>query len=70
MGNTELYQIMQEKDKIYSKPEFTEKDGMIAAKLEERFAELDRLECRNRCNKNVSRAWNKWKEIIPEIYQS
>ena len=41
MGNTELYQIMQEKDEIYSKPEFTEKDGMIAAKLEERFAELD-----------------------------
>ena len=47
MGNTELYEIIQEKDKIYSKPEFTEKDGMIAAKLEERFAELDRLECRN-----------------------
>ena len=55
MGNTELYEIIQEKDKIYSKPEFTEKDGMIAAKLEERFAELDRLECRNRCNKNACR---------------
>ena len=41
MGNAELYQIIQEKDEIYSKPEFTEKDGMIAAKLEERFAELD-----------------------------
>lgn len=59
MGDTELYQIMQEKDEIYSKPEFTEKDGMIAAKLEERFAELDRLECRNRCNKNACRAWDK-----------
>ena len=59
MGNTELYQIMQEKDEIYSKPEFTEKDGMIAAKLEERFAELERLAGRNRCNKNAGRTWNK-----------
>ena len=41
MGNKELYEIMQEKEKIYAKPDFTEKDGMIAARLEERFAELD-----------------------------
>lgn len=41
MGNSELYNIMQEKDSIYSKPDFSEEDGMKAAKLEERFAELD-----------------------------
>lgn len=41
MGNKELYEIMIEKDKIYAKPDFDEKDGMIAARLEERFAELD-----------------------------
>ena len=41
MGNQELYSIMQEKDAIYSKPDFSEEDGMKAAKLEERFAELD-----------------------------
>ena len=41
MGNTELYNIMKEKDEIYSKPDFSEEDGMKAAKLEERFAELD-----------------------------
>ncbi len=41
MGNSELYKIMKEKDAIYSKPDFDEKDGMKAAKLEERFAELD-----------------------------
>ena len=41
MGNKELYDIMQEKDAIYSKPDFSEEDGMKAAKLEERFAELD-----------------------------
>ena len=40
-GNQELYRIMKEKDAIYSKPDFSEEDGMMAAKLEERFAELD-----------------------------
>ena len=41
MGNQELYNIMKEKDAIYAKPDFNEEDGMKAAKLEERFAELD-----------------------------
>ena len=41
MGNGELYKIMKEKDAIYAKPDFSEEDGMKAAKLEERFAELD-----------------------------
>ena len=40
MGNTELYQIMKEKEVIYSKPDFSEADGMKAAKLEERFANI------------------------------
>ena len=41
MGNDELYSIMKEKEAIYAKPDFSEEDGMKAAKLEERFAELD-----------------------------
>ena len=41
MGNQELYSIMKEKEEIYAKPDFSEEDGMKAAKLEERFAELD-----------------------------
>ncbi|MCI8587130.1 MAG: ATP-binding cassette domain-containing protein, partial [Clostridia bacterium] len=41
MGNKELYNIMKEKDEIYAKPDFSEEDGMKAAKLEEKFAELD-----------------------------
>ena len=41
MGNKELYEIMKKKDEIYAKPDFSEEDGMKAAKLEERFAELD-----------------------------
>ena len=41
MGNEELYKIKKEKEAIYAKPDFSEEDGMKAAKLEERFAELD-----------------------------
>ena len=41
IGNKELYDIMKEKEAIYAKPDFSEEDGMKAAKLEERFAELD-----------------------------
>ena len=41
MGNSELYEVMKRKNAIYAKPDFSEEDGMKAAKLEERFAELD-----------------------------
>ena len=41
MGNQELYDIMKKKEAIYAKPDFSEEDGMEAAKLEEKFAELD-----------------------------
>ncbi len=41
MGNNELYKIMKEKEEIYAKPDFSEEDGLKAAKLEEKFAELD-----------------------------
>ena len=40
-GNEELYKIMKAKDEIYAKEDFSEEDGIKAAKLEERFAELD-----------------------------
>ena len=41
MGNKELYKIMKQKEAIYAKEDFSEEDGMKAAKLEEKFAELD-----------------------------
>lgn len=41
MGNEELYKIMKEKDALYAKPDFNEEDGIKAAKLEEKFADLD-----------------------------
>jgi ATPase subunit of ABC transporter with duplicated ATPase domains len=39
-GHTVLWDIMQQKDEIYMKPDFTEADGIIAAELEGQFADL------------------------------
>ena len=41
MGHRRLYDIMQEKDALYSKEDFTEEDGVKASELEGEFAELD-----------------------------
>ncbi len=40
MGYKRLYDVMKERDEIYSKAEFTEEDGIKAAELEGEFAEL------------------------------
>ncbi len=41
MGHTDMWSIMQEKDAIYAKPDFTDEDGIKASELEEKFAEMD-----------------------------
>ena len=41
MGNQRLYDIMQEKDAIYAKEDFTEEDGIHASELEGEFATLN-----------------------------
>ncbi|MDG1913774.1 MAG: ATP-binding cassette domain-containing protein [Crocinitomix sp.] len=41
MGHKELWKIMDEKEKIYAKPDFSEADGMRASELEGEFAEMD-----------------------------
>jgi ATPase subunit of ABC transporter with duplicated ATPase domains len=41
MGHSRLYEIMQEKDAIYMKADFSDEDGMKAAELEGEFAELN-----------------------------
>ncbi|MCQ6267269.1 ATP-binding cassette domain-containing protein [Fictibacillus sp. WQ 8-8] len=41
MGHARLYQIMQEKDAIYMKADFSDEDGIKAAELEGEFAELN-----------------------------
>ncbi|MDH5159663.1 ABC-F family ATP-binding cassette domain-containing protein [Heyndrickxia oleronia] len=41
MGHTRLFEVMQEKDAIYMKADFSDEDGMRAAELEGEFAELN-----------------------------
>ena len=41
MGNTVLWDIMQEKDVLYAKEDFSDADGIKAAELEEKFGEMD-----------------------------
>lgn len=41
MGHNELWNIMQEKDALYAKPDFSDADGERVGELENRFAELD-----------------------------
>ncbi|MBD2865148.1 ABC-F family ATP-binding cassette domain-containing protein [Paenibacillus oceani] len=41
MGHRELFAIMEEKDSLYAKPDFSEEDGMRAAELEGEFQELN-----------------------------
>ena len=41
MGHTVLWDIMNERDALYAKTDFTDEDGMRVSELEEQFAELD-----------------------------
>lgn len=41
MGHSEMWKVMSEKDAIYMKEDFSEEDGIKAAELEEKFAEMD-----------------------------
>jgi ATPase subunit of ABC transporter with duplicated ATPase domains len=41
MGHKELWKIIEEKDALYAKPDFSEADGMRTAELEGEFAEMD-----------------------------
>lgn len=41
MGNSKLYEIMEEKNKMYAQTEFSEEDGMKLANLEAEFMDLD-----------------------------
>jgi len=41
MGHERLWQVYQERDRLYSKPSMTEAEGLHAAELENEFAQLD-----------------------------
>ncbi len=41
IGHSVLWKIMEEKENLYAKEDFTDEDGIKASELEERFAEMD-----------------------------
>ncbi len=41
MGHRTLWAVMQEKDELYAKADFSEADGIRASELEEKFAEMN-----------------------------
>jgi ATPase subunit of ABC transporter with duplicated ATPase domains len=41
MGHKRLFEIMNEKEALYAKPDFSEEDGMRASELEGEFADLE-----------------------------
>lgn len=41
MGHTELWEVKQERERIYSLPEMSEEDGLRVADLEVKFGEMD-----------------------------
>ena len=51
MGHERLYQIILEKNEIYSKTEFTDEDGIKISELEGEFAELDGWEAETNAEK-------------------
>ena len=53
MGNARLYEIMQEKDTLYAKEDFTDEDGEKAAELEGEFAELNGWEAESDASKLI-----------------
>ncbi len=53
MGNQRLYEIMKEKDALYSKEDFTDEDGMRASELEGEFAELNGWEAESDASKLI-----------------
>ena len=53
MGNKKLYDIMKEKDALYSKPDFSDEDGLRAADLEAEFAEMNGWEAESDASKLV-----------------
>ena len=40
MGHTTMWQVMQEREALYSKPDFSDEDGIRVAELEDKFAEM------------------------------
>ena len=53
-GHKELWDNIKEKEVLYAKPDFSEKDGIKAAELEERFADMNGWNAENDAAKLLS----------------
>jgi ATPase subunit of ABC transporter with duplicated ATPase domains len=56
MGDTGLWKVNQERERIYSMPEMSEEDGMRVAELEGRFAEMDGYSAESRASELLLQA--------------
>ncbi len=56
MGHAELWEIKQERDRIYSLPEMSEEEGLKVADLEIQFAEMDGYSAESRAGEILSGA--------------
>jgi ATPase subunit of ABC transporter with duplicated ATPase domains len=54
MGHSKLWKIMQEREKIYAKEDFTEADGMRAGELEGEFGEMGGYEAESNAGSFLS----------------
>ena len=57
MGHAEMWQVKQERDRIYALPEMSEEDGMQVADLEGDFAELDGYTAEARAGELLLGVW-------------
>ena len=56
MGDTALWKVKQERDRIYSLPEMSEEEGMKVAHLETEFAEMDGYSAESRAGEILLQA--------------
>jgi len=56
MGDPKLWELKQERDRIYSLPEMSEEDGMKVAHIETDFAEMDGYSAESRAGDILSQA--------------
>jgi ATPase subunit of ABC transporter with duplicated ATPase domains len=54
MGHSELWKIMNEKNALYAKPDFSESDGIRASELEDKFNEIDGWNAENNASSLLS----------------
>lgn len=67
MGNQRLYDVMQEKDALYAKEDFSEEDGVKASELEAEFAEMDGWEAESNVSKLVQALTFRGSTVLSDV---